>query len=254
MKDFALKHNQRPVYYKSLEVKDFKVDKESRTVSGYLAAFGNIDSDRDILMKGCFAKSLQERGPSSTTARKIAFCWMHDLTDPIGHFTKLEETDAGLYFEAYVDDVPNGNRALTQYASGTLNQHSIGYRYVWDKCKFEQRPDPEHPGETIEVFVCYEINLFEGSVVTLGANENTPYAGLKGQQIEDASKALATDTENLLKDLEPGIAYSIRKLISRHIALAESDEPTKSLGTESEPQGINWESITKAIQTNTENQ
>jgi hypothetical protein len=178
---------------------------------------------------------------------------MHDLCDPIGHFTKLEETDAGLYFEAFVDDVPNGNRALTQYESGTLNQHSIGYRYVWDKCKFEQRPDPEHPGETIEVFVCYELNLFEGSVVTLGANENTQYTGLKGEQIEDARKALMNDTENLLKNLEEGIAYSVRKLISRHIALAESNEPTKSLEDDSKPQEMNWDAIIQAIQTNTEN-
>lgn len=41
------------------------------------ANFGNKDSAGDILIKGCFAKSINDRGPGSATNRKIAFVWQH---------------------------------------------------------------------------------------------------------------------------------------------------------------------------------
>lgn len=251
MKLEKTRRNLRPVYYKAIDPIGFKADKSSRTVSGYLAAFGNVDSDGDMLVRGCFAKSIQERGPESTTARKIAYLWMHNITEPIGHFTKLVEDEKGLYFEAYVDEIPEGDRVLAQYESGTLNQHSIGYRYVRDKCKFEQRPGPD--GEPMEVYVCYELSLFEGSVVTLGANENTPYTGAKDageERIETVKADLYARTEAILKEFKPEKAYEIRQIISQYIALAEIDEPIKSLVEETEPQVVDWDKVINAIQNN----
>lgn len=240
----------RPVYYKEIQLDGFKADKDSRIVSGYLAAFGNIDSAGDVLIKGCFAKSLLERGPQATTARKIAFLWMHQMAEPIGHFTKLVEDDKGLYFEAYVDKIPLGDRVLEQYSSGTLNQHSIGYRYVWDKCKYDEITLPD--GTTVEAFICYEINLFEGSVVSIACNENTPYEGMKGEQREEAEQALNNDTEQFIKSLSPETGYKARQLISRWVALAENEEPTKSLNDKSEPPKplIDWQKITEVLHQN----
>lgn len=234
-----------PVYYKAIDTISLKADKETRKVSGFLAAFNNVDSMGDMLIKGCFAKSISERGPASTTHGKIAYLWMHQMDEPIGHFTKLEETEEGLYFEAYVDKVEKGDEVLEQYASGTLNQHSIGYRYVWDKCKFETRKGPD--GEDMQVFVCYELKLFEGSVVTLGANENTPFTGFKSDQIEDERKKLIRETETFVKDLDPEQQYKIRQLISKHIALHEADsEPGKPLPEPVEPQ-TDYSKVAKAI-------
>jgi len=55
----------------SLQVKD--VDASSRKVAMYLAHFNNIDSDNDMIVKGAFAKSLQERGVDSNSNRKLHF-------------------------------------------------------------------------------------------------------------------------------------------------------------------------------------
>lgn len=53
------------------------------------ANFGNKDSAGDILIKGCFAKSINDRGPGSATNRKIAFVWQHDFADPIGRILSI---------------------------------------------------------------------------------------------------------------------------------------------------------------------
>ncbi|PKN16508.1 MAG: HK97 family phage prohead protease [Deltaproteobacteria bacterium HGW-Deltaproteobacteria-23] len=222
----------RPVIYKSLSVDSMKVDSESRTVSGYLSAFNVMDSDNDVLIKGCFAKSISDRGPESTTARKIAYLYMHDMRDPIGHFTVLKEDDFGLYFEAYIDKIPQGDRVLEQYKSGTLNQHSIGIRYVWDKCEWGEWVNND--GTKVEAFICYEVMLFEGSVVTLGANENTPFTGMKAETIESERNVLIRETERTLKSFDLETQYTIRQLISKHVALAES-EPQLALKDEGKP-------------------
>ncbi len=212
----------RPIFYKSFGLEIKSVDEEKRTVSGYLASFSNIDSDKDMLIKGCFAKSISERGPGTSTARKIAFLWMHDMKEPLGKFTKLQEDNTGLYFEAVIDKIPLGDRALEQYASGTLNQHSIGYKYIWDKLEYD---------ETQDCFIVKEVDLFEGSVVTLGCNENTPFMGMKSTDLESQRNQLIKETESCLKGIEYDKQYQIRQLIAKHISLAET-EPIESLKTE----------------------
>src|SRR6187551_2095422 len=122
---------------------DFKAGAlpDSRVIKGYLSVWGVRDTYGTVFIKGCFAKSIQERGPQSGSKQKIAFCWQHDLCDPIGQFTKLEEDDYGLYFEAVAVNVPNGDRALEQIASGTLNQFSHGFLHVWDKMEYDETQD-----------------------------------------------------------------------------------------------------------------
>lgn len=235
----------RPVIYKSFSLELKSVDSESRIVTGYLTSFNKLQDDGDVLIKGCFAKSIQERGPESTTARKIAYLYMHDMKDPIGHFTVLKEDDFGLYFEAYIDKIPQGDRVLEQYKSGTLNQHSIGLRYVWDKCQWGEWNLPD--GTKTEAFICYELLLFEGSVVTLGSDENTPFMGMKAETIESERNALIRETERILKGLDFESQYEIRKLIAKHVSLAEV-EPQTALKEESKPAPVDYEKVAKALE------
>lgn len=223
-----------PVSYKMI-AKEVTVSDESRKVSGYLAVFGVKDSDSDILVKGCFAKSIRERGPESSTNRKIAFLWQHDMKNPIGKMLVLREDDYGLYFEAEIDDVEIGERALKQLKSGTLNQFSIGFMYVWDKCEWS---------EEAEALVVREVNLFEGSVVTMGANEFTYFSGMKSEQKEDE---LRKETEAAIKGLPAENQYEIRQIISKNIALATA-QPDRPL-TPKEPQTTEKSLKSEDIQT-----
>lgn len=166
--------------HKEFAVKEYAYDGESRTISGYAAIFGNIDKSRDKLIKGCFANSILERGPQSGANDKILLLWQHDMSEPLGRITVLREDEKGLYFEAVVDEIEAGDRALKQLESGTLNQFSIGYNYVWEKCDWDD-------GENC--LVVKEVKLYEISVVSIGCNGETEYLGLKSP--EDVEQAYA---------------------------------------------------------------
>lgn len=213
------KDSSRPIYYKTFAAKDVAIDAENRVIKFYAAIWGNKDDAGDILIKGCFAKSIQERGPESSTNRKILFLWMHEIDEPLGKPTVLKEDNIGLYVETPVDRIPEGDRCLEQLKSGTLNQFSIGYQYVWDKMEYD---------ETQDAFIVKEVNLFEVSVVSFGCNEETEFLGMKAEQLESQRNQLLRETDKALKTLPYETQIQIRQLISKHISLAEA-EPGKPL-------------------------
>ena len=224
------RQSAKPVEFKALAVDpsgNLTVAQDTRTISGYAAIFNNIDDAGDMIMKGAFAKSIQERGPNSTTNRKIIALWQHDMDEPIGKITVLQEDDFGLYFEAILDKVPRGDQALEQLASGTLNQFSIGYNYLWDKMEYDS---------VLNCFVCKEINLFEISVVSLGCNELTGFMGMKASQLESEHNQLNRDIEVALKTIsDPAAQYNMRKLFAKTIALTQV-QPPQALEDKDKPQ------------------
>lgn len=194
--------------FKTFETKELNWNGESRTISGYAAIFGNIDKVNDILIKGCFAKSIQDRGPESSANDKIIMLWQHDRKEPIGRISVLREDERGLYFEAVIDDVERGNQALKQLESGTLNQFSIGYSYVWENCEY----DSEH-----DVLLVKEVILYEISVVTIGCNAETEYLGLKaeGNQYE----ALKNEIDNVCKGLSITKKEEVQTVVRKALSL-----------------------------------
>jgi HK97 family phage prohead protease len=198
-KEHKITRQLNTLRYKSVKVDAPAIDEQSMIVSGYLASFDTVDEMGDRLHKGCFAKSIQEHGPESSSPRKILLCYQHQMDTPIGQFTVLKEDDKGLYFEAKLDDIPLvRDTVIPQYKSGTLNQHSIGYCYV----KIEL-PDERAMGDPLgQICEVYEVELYEGSVVTAGCNENTPFLGFKSlttEQVAQAYKELDKITVKLSK-------------------------------------------------------
>lgn len=196
----------------SIYAKEVNYDEDSRIISGYAAIFGNKDKADDILIKGCFAKSIQDRGPESSANDKIIMLWMHDMNEPIGRLSVLNEDDKGLYFEAVIDDVPRGNQAVKQLESGTLNQFSIGYQYVWENCEYDSAKD---------AFIVKEVKLHEISVVSIGCNGETEYLGLKS--LEDAERAyeeLNGEISSLCSNMSGSKQQKVQKIISKAMSLA----------------------------------
>lgn len=143
-------------------VKD--IDMSGRVVTGYYSAFGNVDSDNDIVMPGAFTRTIQERGPDGKN--RIMHLWQHDPWRPIGKPSVLREDEKGLYFETYFPDTTLGNDTLKLYEAGIINEHSIGFNVINSE---------EKAGHT----ELTELMLWEGSSVTWGANEDTPATGVK---------------------------------------------------------------------------
>jgi len=114
---------------------------------------------------GAFNESIASAEASN---RKIAFCWQHDITDPIGKNIRIWDDSKGAYCEVELSDfdaVPNAKRCWVQAQEGVLNQASFGYRYDWEK---GIRYDHDH-----DVWHVTNVYLHEISVVTLGCNSNT---------------------------------------------------------------------------------
>lgn len=176
------------------EVKD--IDRANGIVTGYFAKFGNIDSDMDSIKPGAFAKTIMENGPAGKN--RIMHLYQHDVNKPLGKPTVLKEDEFGLYFESQIIGTTYGEDVLKLYEAGVINEHSIGFRTV--------KNTPKEGFNEIE-----EVMLYEGSTVTFGANENTPFTGFKSmtateavQKMQTISKAFrrgdfTDDTFNLLE-------------------------------------------------------
>lgn len=197
--------------FKEFAVKELSYNGESRTISGYAAIFNNRDKAGDILLKGCFAKSIQDRGPESQANDKIIMLWQHDQHEPIGKISVLTEDEKGLYFEAVIDDVERGNQAIKQLESGTLNQFSIGYSYVWEKCEYDQERD---------AFIVKEVVLYEISVVSIGCNGETEYLGLKSEGT-DPYEEMKNEIESAIKGLPIRKKEEIQTLVRKALSLGQ---------------------------------
>lgn len=202
--------------FKPFEVKEF--ESESRKISGYAAIFNNKDKASDILIKGCFAKSIEERGPESTANDKIILLWQHDQREPLGRITELKEDERGLYFEAIIDDIELGDRAIKQLESGTLNQFSIGYNYVWENVEYDNARD---------AYIVKEVKLHEISVVSIGCNGLTEYLGLKSsEEFDNAYKRLADEICDATKHMSAKKQAWIQSIVSKAMSLASMKPET----------------------------
>jgi len=182
----------------SLDIKD--IDSESRTVKAYAAAFNILDSDNDIIRPGAFAKSISERGPNSSSNRKIAHLRNHDWDQMIGNIKELNEDNYGLMFVSTLGRSTKGNDALLDYQDGILREHSIGFQYISDKLEYIE---PE--GDSIGYWNVTEVKLFENSAVTFGANEFTPVVDVaKGMEKAEAIKTINDEMNVLIKALKNG--------------------------------------------------
>jgi HK97 family phage prohead protease len=201
-----------------------KSDFAARIIAGYAIVWGSKNMHGEIMLKGCCAKSIADRGPKSNAKYKITMFWQHDSRDPLGMFDILEEDDYGLYFRTKpLDQVPNADRALLQLQSGTLNQFSAGFDYVWDKIEWD---------DTQDALILKEIDLFELSPVTIASEDETFAIRSKENVL-----FLLDETESFIISLPRQSQLEARTLFARHksliqepldhgTALTQTDEPT----------------------------
>ena len=120
-----LKGHHYGVKTTGLKIEDISL--ESRQVKGYFSSFDTIDSDRDVMRKGAFAKSIKEIGPQSTSNRKAAHLRDHDFSHQIGKIDELFEDSKGLGFVSTLGRSTKGEDALRDYQDGILREHSFGF-------------------------------------------------------------------------------------------------------------------------------
>ena len=208
------------------------IDVKSRIVTGYLSAFGNVDSDNDIIEKGAFSKSINER------LNDIFYLQQHDWSKPLGKFKKLVEDEKGLYFEGEIINTSFGEDQLKLYEAGIVKEHSIGFTTV--KSDFKQENENY-------IRIIKEVKLYEGSAVTLGANSQTPFLGFKSSVNEAKDlykKILKAHKDGNFTDETHGLFEIALKqfeaqIIEEYKSTQNEQEPPVSTLHSIEPQEIN---------------
>lgn len=142
-------------------------DLKQGVVSGYFAMFGNKDLDGDIIEKGAFTKTIQERGPYGKGLIKMLLD--HDRTKAVAKITLLEEDSKGLRYEAKIGTHALGVDFMKMVESGLINQHSFGFIPI------KEMYDGQMKANRIK-----EVMMHEGSAIQfLGANPDTTMIDLK---------------------------------------------------------------------------
>jgi HK97 family phage prohead protease len=142
-------------------------DLKQGIVSGYFAMFGNKDLDGDIIEKGAFAKTIQERGPKGKQLIKMLLD--HDRYKAVAKITLLEEDSKGLRYEAKIGTHSLGIDFMKMVESDLINQHSFGFIPI------KEMYDSQMKANRIK-----EVMMHEGSALQfLGANPETTMIDLK---------------------------------------------------------------------------
>lgn len=188
------------------------VDVDRRIVEGYYSVFDFKDSDGDVMLKGCYEKTVKENGPNGSN--RIMHLYQHDPLQVLGKPMALMEDEKGLYFRTMIADTTLGTDVLKLYRDGILKEHSVGINFV-------QR-DYNSQDDAYEV---KEVRMWEGSTVTWGANELSIGGMVKGtildrvEKFKELSKAFYSgdytdDTflliEAQLKHLEQNLKNSLQ--------------------------------------------
>ncbi len=172
----------------NVQLKD--LDEASGTVQIYVSAFNNKDSDGDIIIKGAYAKTIQEKGPSGSG--RIKHLKQHDVNLLVGRPSSMEETATGLLVTSHVSKSTDGKNLMADYKLD-LYEHSVGFVTVKDEFSKEDNAN-----------MIKEINLWEYSSVTWGSNPNTPLVGMKSilkmdNPIDEINKRMSRIANALVK-------------------------------------------------------
>lgn len=205
----------------------------------YASVFGNKDSDGDVVMPGAFAKTIAEWVKSGDP---IPLLFGHNMSDPdynIGHIVSAEEDAVGLKVTAQIDlEGPKGRQTYRMLKGRRVRQMSFAYDEI------DSGP-AVHDGD--HVWELRELKLYEVSVVTIGANEDTEILAVKARADRVAERAerdikagrvLSAKTESELRNAHESIGRVLAALDSTSDEeKASGDGPSRQAPAGDAPQG-----------------
>lgn len=199
----ARKYIERPFEFKSV--------KADGTFEGYASVYGEIDSYRDVVVKGAFDDSLDKRYRQK--GRKgIPMLDQHDTRLPMGIFPveSVKEDDHGLFVRGEFN--MKVQRAVEAHAladQGALTGLSIGYSTVEDEWD-----------DSGSLRILKAVDLWEISLVTFPAGDSARITSVKAISGLDT----LSDCESLLRDAGFSKAETVA-FVSRIKAIAKRGDP-----------------------------
>lgn len=203
--------------FKNFKIGEVKEDESGLIIEGWGAKYNNIDSYGDIMKPGSCTKTIQERG------ERIAFCYQHDIWNPIGKIQMIEDREEGLWLQVKLSAAEKDIQ--TKVKEKILQEMSIGYRVINASPATVDGKDVQYLNEVM---------LYEISLVTVAANPLAVITGMKADQkidmIEDEMERMIAIERN------PQKKFDLLKLKSIIIAALDNQEPPKITPKADEPQ------------------
>ena len=209
--------------YKAFEIKSFNLDAESNEmfIIGYACNYGNKDAKQpyyssefgmievsDVLKKGCATKTIKERGD------RIAFCYNHEIDEPIGKIVAYNDTNEGLEIKVRISDSEGDIKVKIK--EGILKELSIGFVPI--AINLKKLDDGSFIREVTE------IKLYEVSLVTIARNDKSIITDIKA----------LIDARNLIDSLITDEKIEAKKLKLMQLKSLFLNEPPNAL-TPNEP-------------------
>ena len=168
---------------KTFELKD--VATEERTFTGYAAAYGNEDSDGDIIEMGAFADSIK------SSRDKIKILWQHKSAEPIGVPVEMREDEKGLWVKGKISKTARGDEALELMRDGVVSAMSVGF--IINEADYDEKGQRHIKSG----------RLMEFSLVTFPANDQAV--------IQSVKEVNEREIERVLR--EAGVSRAMAKTI-----------------------------------------
>ncbi|MEU0871643.1 HK97 family phage prohead protease [Nocardia brasiliensis] len=181
----------------------------------YASVFGNKDSYGDIVQPGAFADTLEAWAGKSNP---IPLLWGHNTADPdfnLGEVVEAVEDFHGLKVHGRLDmDSPKSAQVYRLLKSGRVSQMSFAYSVVDGEWV-----EPTGEGKTYKdaYFSLKRLDLFEVSIVPIGANQETEILAVKaaaGALRAKAGRVLSAKNEDLIRDTVAQLEQAVESLKS----------------------------------------
>lgn len=173
------------------------VDGSLGRFSGIASTYGNVDQVGDVMVKGCFTKSIATKGTH------YPLLWEHDMKDVIGSFDVTSTEEALIIEGKFNMDVQRGREGYALLKAGDIQGLSIGFSIVdcdWDPSGLR---------------LIKEADLWEVSLVAFPCN------------LEAMAEAKNMDLMKKMKtydELDDETKATLRKLIKDALADIENEE------------------------------
>lgn len=184
----------------------------SREIEGHGSIFHNVDLGGDIVLKGAFARTLDEHRRNGSMPQMF---WMHDPSRVPGKWMEMGEDDDGLNVKGVLADTDLGNEMRTLARMEAVRGLSIGY--------IPRDVDFDDDGNRL----IKDVDLWEVSLVSLAMNPLAQIQAVKSRLSESGEYVPdAREFERMLRKC--GLS---QKTAKRVISAVRDIDPLDDSGT-----------------------
>ncbi|BAD54884.1 HK97 family phage prohead protease [Nocardia farcinica] len=205
----------------------------------YASVFGNKDSYGDVVQPGAFTDTL---AAWAAKENPIPLLWGHNTADPdfnLGEVVEAIEDFHGLKVHGRLDmESPKSAQVYRLLKSGRVSQMSFAYSVIEGEWV-----EPVGEGKTYKdaYYSLKKLDLYEVSIVPIGANQETEILAVKAAASALRAKAgrvLSAKNETTIRDVKTQLEEASQALDEVLAAVAtdeNTDEQDQTSGKEPSP-------------------